>query len=392
MWTIYKYHLGDDNMPSFKKLDNGKYRVSIYLGLDPTTGKQVRTNRTVRTKREGKLLEDRLRLEFETNKELLANKRYKYQEVYDMWLDEYADTVKDSTLMKTKTLFRLHILPILGTKYIDSIKPMELQQIVNNWAKTYVKTPDMASYMALVFNYALRLEIIDKNPSLAIKKPSKKRLIEEYNKDSKKIKYYNKEQFALFLDTLYHSGFNSRVQAMFTLLAFTGMRRQELLALRWIDVTSKTVNIDKAVVRNEAGLYIGTTKTSAAVRIISIDKNTYKIVKQYKEDKHPSSDTDLIFSDNGKTVPAANNPRVWLTKIQDLMDEKAGKTIPRITTHGLRHTHASLLFEAGANIKEVQDRLGHSDIKTTMDIYTHVTQKARDKTADKFFNYIQETN
>ncbi len=56
--------------------------------------------------------------------------------------------------------------------------------------------------------------------------------------------------------------------------------------------------------------------------------------------------------------------------------------------HGLRHTHCSLLFEAGASIKEVQERLGHTDVKTTMDIYTHVTKKTKASTLDKFEAYL----
>jgi integrase len=61
----------------------------------------------------------------------------------------------------------------------------------------------------------------------------------------------------------------------------------------------------------------------------------------------------------------------------------------RITIHGLRHTHASLLFEAGASIKEVQERLGHSDIQMTMNIYTHVTDTLKEQTAQKFQRYIE---
>jgi integrase len=60
-----------------------------------------------------------------------------------------------------------------------------------------------------------------------------------------------------------------------------------------------------------------------------------------------------------------------------------------ITIHGLRHTHASLLFEAGTSIKEVQERLGHEDMKSTMNIYTHVTDTIREQTAIKFQRYIE---
>ena len=63
--------------------------------------------------------------------------------------------------------------------------------------------------------------------------------------------------------------------------------------------------------------------------------------------------------------------------------------LKRITVHGLRHTHCSLLFEAGLPIQEVKERLGHPDIQTTMNIYTHVTKKAKEKSAEKFAAYIE---
>lgn len=74
--------------------------------------------------------------------------------------------------------------------------------------------------------------------------------------------------------------------------------------------------------------------------------------------------------------------RKWIRQVQLKYDLK------QIPTHGLRHTHCSLLFEAGASLKEVQDRLGHSDIQTTMNIYTHVTEKAQEEAINKFSNYL----
>ncbi|MFB8504840.1 tyrosine-type recombinase/integrase [Enterococcus durans] len=59
-----------------------------------------------------------------------------------------------------------------------------------------------------------------------------------------------------------------------------------------------------------------------------------------------------------------------------------------MTIHGLRHTHASLLLEAGANIKDVQERLGHSSIQITMDLYIHITDKRKEETAAQFAKYI----
>lgn len=74
--------------------------------------------------------------------------------------------------------------------------------------------------------------------------------------------------------------------------------------------------------------------------------------------------------------------RKWILHVQKKYNLK------QISTHKLRHTHCSLLFEAGASLKEVQDRLGHSDVKTTMDIYTHVTKKAKDEAIQKFTKYM----
>ena len=74
--------------------------------------------------------------------------------------------------------------------------------------------------------------------------------------------------------------------------------------------------------------------------------------------------------------------RKWMLHVQ----QKYG--LKEITTHGLRHTHCSLLFEAGAKIKEVQDRLGHGDVQTTMNIYAHVTKKVKAETIQKFGDYL----
>ncbi|HJA90822.1 MAG TPA: site-specific integrase, partial [Candidatus Jeotgalibaca merdavium] len=84
-----------------------------------------------------------------------------------------------------------------------------------------------------------------------------------------------------------------------------------------------------------------------------------------------------------------SNEFLQLTKVMAVMDRISKKAdLKRITVHQLRHTHCSLLFEAGADIKEVQERLGHSSYEITLNIYTHVTEKAKEETAEKFASYI----
>lgn len=93
----------------------------------------------------------------------------------------------------------------------------------------------------------------------------------------------------------------------------------------------------------------------------------------------------LVFSNEKNGFIQPTKTRKWLVRVLEKYNLKS------ITTHGLRHTHCSLLFEAGASLKEVQDRLGHSDIKTTMDIYTHLTPEAKSGVIQKFDNYLNDS-
>ena len=92
--------------------------------------------------------------------------------------------------------------------------------------------------------------------------------------------------------------------------------------------------------------------------------------------------SDFVFSNpHGKTI-ARNNLYNRSNRIADRAE------LHRLGNHGFRHTHASLLFESGANFKDVQDRLGHSSINITMDIYTHVTKESKKITTEKLTSYI----
>ncbi|MGE7810518.1 tyrosine-type recombinase/integrase [Lysinibacillus capsici] len=91
----------------------------------------------------------------------------------------------------------------------------------------------------------------------------------------------------------------------------------------------------------------------------------------------------LIFSNSKNEFIQLGQIQKWMYSVQNK------HSLKRVTPHGLRHTHCSLLFEAGATIKEVQDRLGHTDVKTTMDIYTHVTKKAKEGAIQKFVTYLE---
>ena len=125
-----------------------------------------------------------------------------------------------------------------------------------------------------------------------------------------------------------------------------------------------------------------------------MNEATMVILKEWKKKQQQAylmlgyntlNKNQLVFSNTKNDLIQPTKTNDWLKSIINKHN------LPAITTHGFRHTHCSLLFEAGAKIKEVQDRLGHSDIKTTMDIYAHVTKQAKEDAILKFDNYLKNS-
>ena len=371
------------------KMKNGekRWKFQAYLGINPSTGKPVKTTRrNFKTQREAKLALARLQSDYESDL-LKKDKPKTYQEVYELWMTEYKKTVRGSTLLKTERIFKNHILDELGDNYISEINPIKIQELMDKWANKYDTASKMMNYTGLVFKYAIRFGMITSNPTESIRKPKakKRKTTEEH--------FYDKDQLKLFLEVLYTHP-NIKVQAFFRLLAMTGMRKQEVGALEWkdVDFEEKTVNIYKAVTRTANGLELDTTKTVGSSRIISIDQGTLDKLLEWRIEAAPPSDDWLIFGNATATNPhdimSLDTSRKWLLDVQDKMDKKEKKQLPRITVHGFRHTQASLLIEMGASLKEVQFRLGHEDIQTTMNTYAHVSKLAKEQLADKFNNFV----
>ncbi|OXZ38891.1 hypothetical protein B9N56_02560 [Finegoldia magna] len=151
-----------------------------------------------------------------------------------------------------------------------------------------------------------------------------------------------------------------------------------------LDFNKKTLTVNKALSQNLEGVYtVSYPKSKTSNRTISIDDILIKQLKSWKKlkDKYISNTTNKVFSygDNDIYITRPLKKLKSLIKKYNLKD---------MTIHDFRHTHASLLFEAGATVKDVQNRLGHSSYSVTMDIYTHITKDRENKTADIFENYM----
>lgn len=237
--------------------------------------------------------------------------------------------------------------------------------------------------------------IIDKNPFELVEMPVIKKKINLDDDDEEFENFYTRDQLLDFLNCLEADNNLKRI-ALFYLLAFSGMRKGEAFAFRWSDINfdKNEIRINKAVKRGKEGLYLGPTKNGDP-RTIKLDEKTLNYLATWKIEQakffktkgiNTNTKKQLVFSNINNQLHDPNKTVQWLATFLKK------HSLEPITAHGLRHTHCSLLFEAGASIKEVQFRLGHRDVKTTLDVYAHVTKKAKSETIDKFTNFLNETS
>lgn len=374
-------------------LKNGQklYRFKFYVGVDPLTGKEMRTTRSgFKTKKEAELALARIKVEID--KGSFRKKRAEtYQDVYDLWIEHYENKVEESTFVKTIGLFKNHILPAFSKYKIDKINVDVCQQQVDEWAKKLVKFRTVKTYAAKVMDFAIRHGYIQNNPFNLIEMP-KGRKKSQADKEEEIENFYTREQLIKFLKCMEQES-NYKAFTLFQLLANSGMRRGEALALTWKDVNFKTneVRINKALSRGKGSkLYVKDTKTGDS-RVIKMDPQSMAILSEWKKRQkkeyfavgiNTTQVKQLVFSNENNDFLQLTKPRKWLVHVLNKYN------LPKITTHGFRHTHCSLLLQAGIKIKEVQDRLGHSDIQTTMNIYAHVTKEAKEELVTQWSDFM----
>ncbi|KAJ72470.1 putative integrase [Enterococcus faecalis AZ19] len=367
-----------------KKDGSTAYMFNAYLGVDPLTGKSKRTTRRgFRTQKEAKLALSRLELEVDT-KGFVKQNYSTFKDVYELWYAQYVNTVKPITASHTERMFRLHILPEFGNIKINKVTKLMCQKAVNEWSEEYSAFHLLKSITQKMLNYAVSQDIIEVNPMQHVVMPNKN----QSNKSDKK-QFLELNELKQFLDEAKNK-LSFQDYLMFRILAFTGLRKGELYALTWedINITQKQLTVSKTVTHVNKEYRLFTPKTKASIRTIGIDDTTLSELLIWKKEQKifllkqgirvTNNINQLIFH-------CVNNKYLNRNYLNYVLKEKLGRG--NIRPHSFRHTHASLLFEAGATIKDVQKRLGHTTINTTMDVYTHVTKTSERTAIEKLANY-----
>lgn len=386
--------MSKDVIQKYKK-KNGQtaYMFNTYLGRNPLTNKSIKTTRRgFKTRTEAKRALTQVQLDYDLNG--WHNQKYKevktFDDLFNFWFESYKLTVKETTANYRITLYERYLKDTLGNLKIKLITPELLQKMLNEFAKTHSK---VGNYKVLIdgpLKYAVRMDILLKNPFDKVVTPRTKKSPFE---DS--INFYSKDELSYFLKCLKKEN-EQKKYIYFRLLAYTGMRKSEGLALYWSDfnVENKTIRVDKTINYDTQTheVVIHEPKTKASKRVISLDSKTVSELQKWHLEQNKwlfakgfrSRKKQLIFSNEHNLVYNPGAPGFWLGSIYNKYPQK------EIRIHGFRHTHASLLFEAGATIKEVQSRLGHSTSKTTLDIYSHVMADRSEKTGENFADFMEK--
>ena len=365
------------------KKDGSKvYRANVCLGVDQVTGKKVKTKGTGRTQKEVKQKANQEKITFQKDgcTRQKASTIKNYQELANLWLESYKNTVKPNTQGNVRKLIDNHILPIFGAYKLDKLTTPLIQSIINKLAdKTnrgekgaFLHYDKIHALNKRILQYGVTMQAIPSNPARDVVLPRNTQKAKR-----KKVKHFENQElkkFLGYLDNLDSDRYRYYYETtLYKFLLATGCRINEALALSWsdIDLDNAVVHITKTLNRD---LEINSPKSKASYRDIDIDQATVSMLKQYKlrqtkEAWKIGQRESVVFSDFIHEYTS-------IVKLKKrLLTHFKRADVPNIGFHGFRHTHASLLLNSGIPYKELQYRLGHSTLSMTMDIYSHLSKE-----------------
>lgn len=383
-------------MASYDQIAKNNWRYRISLGKNPQTGKYEYISKTgFKRKSDAKHQAEMIERQLRTG-EYISPSSTTFKQVADDWLKQYANEVKVSSVRAREKAIH-HAVQRFGTYPIQSIKKHDYQRFVDDmsakFSKNYVDS--IVASTNMIFRYAYDMKIIKALPSEGIKRPKKKRTVEELEETEIHKKFLEKDELVEFLKVAKYNHSPQNSFEVFSTLAYTGLRAGELIALKWsdIDFENNTISITKTYYNpnnNKKKYQILTPKTDSSIGKISVDPKIIMLLKDYKvnvQDKWKNElyvDNDFVFTDNNGYPLVIKKLQLWIKAIL-----KKTNINKNISTHSFRHTHCALLIEAGVHIKEIQERLRHKDINTTMNIYAKITNSYKKDASQKFSQLME---
>ncbi|NMS90569.1 site-specific integrase [Clostridioides difficile] len=357
-----------------------------YFDLGIVDGKRKKVERVGgNTKKEAeKALREALN-EYENSGIVFEESNISLSDYLDFWYKEYVLlNCKYNTQESYRINIEKHIKPKLGVYKVKALTPAILQSFIN---KKYKENYSQNTLQVLknILHRSLKSAVypykhIRENPMQYVSIPKTKTKTE-----SNKVKTITLDEFNQILNIFPQDSF----QRIVLLIGFyTGMRRGEIIALTWddIDLDNKTITVKHTLIKKKNGIFeLSQPKTESSCRTIFTGDTLIRILKEHKlHQKKMKLKYGEFYFDSNWVCTKENGQQVNTHTLDTIVKQIRGALNNDFHFHCLRHTHATLLLENGANIKDIQNRLGHSQLSTTMDTYSHVTDKMKNETVDIF--------
>lgn len=358
----------------------GKIKQKWQSTKIPADGKTKR-ERDRNLKKANKILQ-KVILECEEKSALESDK------MFTAWVDDWLEHVKTTVRLNTWEAYEMyaktHIKPYFAPLKlkINEVTPRHIQKYIDEKYKAGQSANSIKHHMRVlngVFKMAVSFNAVPYNPCDRVSLPKIKKHIG---------RAYTPEQVKLLLQAVE----NDPLKPAVMLGLFLGLRRSEILGLRWkdIDFENDIVRIRNTIVRTKTLIEHEQTKSKASRRDLPLPASLKAYLLELREHqlemasvlKDAYVDTEHVCKWDDGTPFKPDYPTNHFRKILEK------NNLPIITFHELRHTAGSILINAGQDVKRVQEFLGHEEISTTLDIYTHLTAETRRETADVLDNLL----
>lgn len=353
-------------MPAYKDEKQNTWYCLFYY-RDWQGNKKKKQKRGFRTKKEA--------LEWENNYKLMANANMDMTmgAFVEIYFRDKKGELKERSVKNKRYMIEAHILPYFKDRPMNSITPSDIIQWQNEmrtkgFAQTYLRM--IQNQITALFNHASNIYGLGNNPCKKVKKMGKA--------DADKLDFWTKDEYDKFISGMKEG---DRYYTIFEVLFWTGCREGEMLALTKsdIDFARNQIRISKTYYRAEGRDIITTPKTEQSARVIDIPQFLTQELKDHVDKLYGISDDERIFP----IVPEA---------VQHKLKRECEKSgVKKIRVHDLRHSHVAYLIHQGVEPLIIKERLGHRDIKMTLNTYGHLYPNQQRKVADMLNNQKEKS-
>ena len=336
-------------MPAYKDEKTGKWFAKFYYTNWQGIKKQ-KWKRGFATKKEA------LGFERDFLEKQSANPDMTFQNLYEIYMEDMAARLKHSTLLTKKTVLQTHILPFFGSKPINEIKASDvrrwqakLMSSPNNYSQTYLKK--INTELNSIINYAKRFYDLNTNPCGKAGTIGKAK--------AEEMDYWTYDEYIAFREGVKDKPLS---YICFEVLYWTGMREGELLALSPadIDLDNKIISINRTYQRIGGKDVFTSPKTRKSKRKIPIPDFLCQELSDYIQSRYMLDADERLF-------PVTKS---YLS--HEMIRGCKNTGVKKIRIHDVRHSHASLLINQGCDALMLADRLGHENVSTTLNTYSHL--------------------